>query len=182
MSNIDPIKLLEKYSYGNQEALNILIIHSRNVAKRSLEIANNVKNLKPDVKFIQEAAMLHDIGIFKTNAPDIKCYGDEPYIRHGILGREILEKEGLLKHALVCERHTGTITKEEIISHNLPLPHRDMLPISLEEKIIAYADKFYTKLDNKKIKSKQEIIQHLSKFGQFNVNLFLDWEKIFEKN
>jgi len=42
--------------------------------------------------------------------------------------------EGYPKHGLVCERHTGTgITLEMIIKNNLPLPHRDMVPVSMEE-------------------------------------------------
>jgi uncharacterized protein len=50
-----------------------------------------------DERFIQEAALLHDIGIFLTNAPKIHCFGDYPYICHGYLGAEILRKEGLDK-------------------------------------------------------------------------------------
>jgi len=53
--------------------------------------------------FIEEAALLHDIGIFNTNLPKIGCYGRHPYISHGYLGRELLENEGLAAHALVCE-------------------------------------------------------------------------------
>ena len=51
--------------------------------------------------------MLHDIGIFLTHAPQIGCHGDKPYICHGYLGRELLEKEGFPRHAIVCETHVG---------------------------------------------------------------------------
>ena len=90
--------------------------------------------------------MLHDIGIAQCDAPSIYCKGTEPYIRHGVIGRQILEEAGLPRHALVCERHTGSgITAEEIRERYMPLPCRDMLPISIEEKAICYADKFYSK-------------------------------------
>ena len=90
--------------------------------------------------------MLHDIGIFYCNAPKIHCHGTHTYIEHGYLGAELLRNEGYPKHALVAERHTGTgITIEQIIREDLPIPERDYCPQSLEEKIVCYADKFYSK-------------------------------------
>jgi uncharacterized protein len=48
------------------------------------------------------------------------------------------------KFARICERHTGSgLTAEEIVSGGLPLPERDFLPETLEEKIICLADKFF---------------------------------------
>jgi len=70
------------------------------VAGKALAIARRARRLGPDLKFIGEAAMLHDIGILVTDQPSLGCYGDKPYICHGYAGREILEKEGLPAHAL----------------------------------------------------------------------------------
>ena len=90
--------------------------------------------------------MLHDIGIFRCDAPGICCHGTEPYLRHGLIGGEIMRSEGFPRHARVCERHTGAgLTREEIINQDLPLPHQDFLPETLEEKLVCYADKFYSK-------------------------------------
>ena len=90
--------------------------------------------------------MLHDIGIIYCDAPKIYCNGTHKYIEHGYLGAELLRREGFPKHALVAERHTGTgITIEQIEREELPIPERDYCPQSLEEKIICYADKFYSK-------------------------------------
>ena len=76
-----------------------------------------------DIPFNQEAAMLHDIGIYLTKAPDIGCFGEHPYICHGYLGADLLRTEGLPRHALVCERHTGAgISLEMIKKNHLPLP------------------------------------------------------------
>jgi len=136
-----------KAHYGNgPEALEVLLVHSRCVAEKALSVAGRVAHLKPDLRFIAEAAMLHDIGMIHTWAPGIGCRGEAPYIRHGVIGAEMLLKEGLPRHARVCERHTGAgLTAEEIIDANLPLPHRDLQPETLEEKIICYADKFFSK-------------------------------------
>ena len=96
---------------------------------------------------IEQAALLHDIGIFKTRADAIGCTGEAPYICHGYLGRELLDAAGLPPtYGLVAERHTGAgITLANIRSNQLPLPHREMVPVTLEEKIICCADKFYSK-------------------------------------
>lgn len=142
---MNPIKLLEKYTADNPELLRILIGHSQAVEQLALKIAK-AKNLPIDLQFLSEAAMLHDIGVGECHAPSISCYGHRPYICHGTEGRRILEAEGLPRHALVCERHTGSgLSLSEIISRDLPVPHRDMLPQTLEEKLICYADKFYSK-------------------------------------
>lgn len=89
---MNPIEIIRKYYNPESEAYKFLIHHSRMVAKKAVEVAERVRHLKPDIKFIEEAAMLHDIGIFLTHAPQIGCHGDKPYICHGYLGREILEK------------------------------------------------------------------------------------------
>jgi uncharacterized protein len=123
-----------------------LIRHSRAVADKALSIARSLDRLELDLVFIEEAAMLHDIGIYRTKAPKIGCYGSAPYIRHGVLGREILDKAGMPQHALVCERHVGAgITAAEIKAGRLPLPIRDMVPLSSEEKIICLADTLFSR-------------------------------------
>ena len=124
--------------------------HAELVTRKSLELAENVAHLHPDTEFIGEAAMLHDIGIFMTRAAAIHCKGKHPYVCHGFLGRNLLEEMGFPRHGLVSERHTGAgITLDNIISKNLPLPHRDMVPVTLEEEIICVADKFYSKSPEK---------------------------------
>jgi len=141
-----PLDIIKKYYQEGSLSYNILVEHSQMVVKKSLEIAANIPELNPDLKFLEEAAMLHDIGIFLTKSAKIDCHGDYPYICHGYLGRELLEKEGLPKHAMVCETHVGAgITLQDIKAQGLPLPKRDMLPKTVEEKIICLADSFYSK-------------------------------------
>lgn len=177
---MDPVEIMKKYYNPHSLAYIILVNHSQKVAEKAVKIA---EKLNADKQFIYEAAMLHDIGIFMTNTPKFDCHGRYPYIAHGYLGKEILEKEGFPKHALVCERHTGVgITKEEIIRKNLPLPHREMIPLSLEEKIIAYADKFFSKESDGsvKVRTVEEIIKDLSRYGEEKVRIFKEWIEIFE--
>ena len=125
--------------------------------------------------------MLHDIGIFMTKAPEIGCHGTHPYICHGYLGREILEKQELPLHALVCERHTGAgLTLNDIKSQNIPVPHRDMLPLTIEEQIICYADKFYSKSkDLSKRKDVDRIMKKMERYGNGQIQRFKTWHEMF---
>ena len=109
------------------ELKHILLVHSRSVTDKALALAKKHPELDLDLNFIEEAAMLHDIGIFLTDAPDIQCFGTHPYICHGYLGADLVRKEGFPRHALVCERHTGAgLSLQDIEEQNLPVPHRDM--------------------------------------------------------
>ncbi len=125
--------------------------------------------------------MLHDIGICRCNAPGIKCYGTEPYICHGFIGGQMMRAEGFPRHARVCERHTGAgLTKDEIIKQQLPLPHQDFLPETLEEQVICYADKFYSKTHPEREKSYEKACNSLAKFGEEGLQRFKAWHDRFE--
>ena len=154
--------------------------HSRLVADKALECARR-RNIDVDLLFVEEAALLHDIGIFACDAPDICCHGTLPYICHGIEGCRILRLEGFPRHALVCERHTGAgLTIDDIRSQSLPLPLRDMTPQSLEEKLICYADKFFSKSgDIYKEKSLDKVIRSMIRHGEETLHRFLRLHHLF---
>ena len=173
-------EIIDKY-YGKEGRLRtILTVHSRLVADKALRCAR-LRCPEADMRFVEEAAMLHDIGIFLCDAPGICCHGTEPYIRHGVLGRELLDAEGLPRHALVCERHTGAgLTVEDIVRQNLPLPHRDMTPQTLEEKLICYADKFYSKSgDITREKPLEEVLKSMQRHGPDTVARFMRMHEMF---
>lgn len=176
-----PLEIIAKYYKPRSKAYMILVNHCDLVTEKALKIAHNHKELLPDFKFIAEAGMLHDIGIFKTNAPNLYCFGEYPYLCHGYLGCELLTDLGYPEHGLVCERHTGIgITIEEIVANKLPLPLRDYMPVSVEEQIICFADKFFSKSgDLSREKSVSEVRKSMQKFGSKNVARFNEWCEIF---
>ncbi len=181
MEPLDYQTIIDKYYPQDTILRDILIIHSQSVARKALQIAVSHPELNLDLRFIEEAAMLHDIGIFKTNAPGIHCHGSEPYICHGILGAAIMRSEGHEAHARVCERHTGAgLSLDDIIGQNLPLPHQSLLPETLTEQLICYADKFFSKTHLDKEKSIEQAERSLAKFGEAGVERFRKWVKIFE--
>lgn len=149
--------------------------------RRALKIVDSHPELNIDRRFVEEAAMLHDIGIVKCDAPMIACYGTAPYLCHGRVGAEMMRAEGFPRHARVCERHTGAgLTCDEIIRRGLPLPHQDFLPETLEEKVVCYADKFYSKTHLEREKTIAEAERSIAKFGDEGLKRFQTWEKIFE--
>ncbi len=98
------------------------------------------------LRFVEEAALLHDIGIVEVHEPKLHCHGALPYLQHGVAGRRILEALGLPAHARVAETHVGVgLTSAEIAAQNLPLPQRDMLPVTLAEQCVCWADLFFSK-------------------------------------
>lgn len=173
--------IIDKYYHEENELRRILLVHSRSVADKALKIVDNHPELHLNRQFVEEAAMLHDIGIFMTDAPGIQCFGSHPYICHGQLGAELMRKEGYERHARICERHTGAgITLEEIEKQQLPLPHQDFLPETIEEQLICYADKFYSKTHLDGVKTIEQAERTLTKFGKDSVERFRLWVDMFE--
>ncbi len=179
---MDPLDIIKRYYQEDGEAYRILVEHSQDVCDKAISIAENRLDLQLDKEFLREASMLHDIGIFLTNAPKIACLGNESYIRHGYLGAELLRSLGYGRHALVCERHTGAgLTMEEIKTQNINLPEGIYYPISLEEKLICYADKFFSKSKLGEEKSLDKVYQSMAKFGENSLKRFDALHNLFIK-
>lgn len=177
---MDFIKIIDKY-YPEDDALkHILITHSQSVMRKALQIARLKPSLNINSDFVREAAMVHDIGIVKCDAPGIYCFGTEPYICHGRIGAEMMRAEGFPVHARVCERHTGTgLTKKEIINQHFPLPLQDFLPETIEERLICYADKFFSKTHLDRERTVEQVVESLRKFGEDSVTRFKVWHDLF---
>jgi uncharacterized protein len=181
---MNPTDIIDEFYEPGSISHEILMIHSKAVTAKALSVASRVSHLNPDLEFIQEAAMLHDIGIFLTNVPSIGCTGSYRYVCHGVLGRDLLEDKGLPRHALVCERHVGVgLTMEEIKFRELPLPLRDMVPVTIEEQIVCFADKFFSKKTSGKAQEMplDHVIKDLEKYGMDKVQRFMDWVKLFNQ-
>ena len=181
---MNPLDILEKFYDCHSKAFEILVDHGRQVAQKALIAAEKVAHLEPDLDFIHNAAMLHDIGILHTESPGFGCHGKYPYICHGFLGRELLDSIGLPQYGLISERHVGVgISSDDIRNFTLPLPQRDMVPVSIEEQIICYADKFFSKNGNGHKKNGEKpvehIIQTLVPYGQNKVDRFQKWVEMF---
>lgn len=166
-------EIIDRHYTRGSRLREILVLHSRCVADKALEIARK-RGLDLDPADIEAAAMLHDIGIVACDAPGIECHGTEPYIRHGVVGAEMLRRDGVPEHiAAVAERHTGSgLTADEIERRGLPLPHIDLMPRNTLERLICYADKFYSKTRGDYCKSLDHVRASLQKHGEAALERF----------
>lgn len=161
-------RIIDKYYPAGSPLRDIYMRHCRSVANLALDIARR-KGLDLSPADIEAAAMLHDIGIVRTDAPGIHCHGSEPYLAHGRIGADLLRAEGAPEeYARVAERHTGAgLTPEDVarMSPMLP-PDRSYMPQTLLERLVCYADKFYSKSGDMKIKPLERVRASLAKFGE----------------
>ncbi len=109
-----------------------VIAHSSAVSKLALETAETCqrKGLKVDLELVEAGALLHDLGRSKTHS-----------VNHVIAGAKIAKAQGLPDSVIaIIERHIGGgITAIE--AKELGWPEANYIPVSLEEKIVSYADK-----------------------------------------
>jgi uncharacterized protein len=178
---VQPLELIEKYYCDQAIAKGILLAHSHQVASLAVAVAGRIQRKIPvDKDFVEQAALLHDIGILFTDTPGFGCHGDKPYITHGVLGAELLRKERLPRHALICERHIGVgLSVQDIMKQKLPLPLKDMRPQTTEEKIVAYADLFFSKSKHG-MRSVDMVRVSLAKYGSHKVVIFNEWHEQFK--
>ena len=62
-----------------------------------------------------------------------------------------------------------------IVRQNLPVPHREMVPVSLEEQVVCFADKFFSKTHLDREKSVEKALKSISKYGEEGVVRFNEW-------
>jgi len=158
---------------ASARCLEILRVHCECVYEKALCLARKSQYADAiDYVFLREAAMLHDWGVIGVHAPSIDCFGEAPYMAHGILGAKYLrglDPVRYARHARVCERHIGVgLTADEIRQGSLPMPARDFLPETFEEKLITYADNFFSKNPDRLSveKSWDEVLAGISRFGE----------------
>ncbi|MFC5181071.1 HD domain-containing protein [Actinomadura harenae] len=110
------------------------------------EIVARIAGQFSDSPLVRAGALLHDIGVYRLYGPDGRLDSAD-YIRHGVLGEELLREEGL-PEALCrfCSHHTGVgLTCADVREQGLPLPEADFLAETDEEAVVMYADKFHSK-------------------------------------
>jgi len=180
MANRDYQAIIDKYYPEGTELRDIYMKHARQVADLALAI-NMTRAIGLDPAEVEGASMLHDIGIFDTDAPGIYCHGTASYMRHGVIGGAILRREGAPEEwARVAERHTGAgITKEDIIAQDIDLPLEDYCPVSMLEKLVCYADKFYSKSGTMEKKPFTRVRNSIARYGGDSLDRFDELYKLF---
>jgi uncharacterized protein len=121
----DALKLL--YCYGRDAAWIRHCLAVSRVAKRVGEII--VPRCTLDTEYLTTAALLHDIGRYKTHHP----------ILHGVEGFRLLTSLGHDREAFICASHIlyGMTSAEAAL---YGLPHQDYIPTTLEERLVPLID------------------------------------------
>jgi uncharacterized protein len=144
------IKLLEKSGCSPN-----VIQHCKIVAKLAVKMARILqeRGFKVDTELVETGALLHDIGRSKTHSVD-----------HAIVGAKIVESAGMPDAvARIIERHVGGgIPQDE--AAKLGWPEKNYLPETLEERIVAYADKLVE--GNERVPIDKTIAQFSRKLGK----------------
>jgi uncharacterized protein len=113
-----------------------VIKHCKAVTELALETASRLKEtgFKIDFELVEIGALLHDIGRSKTHS-----------VNHGVVGAEIVKSAGLPDSVVsIVKRHVGGgITDSE--AEWLGWPKGVYVPVTLEEKVVSYADKLIEK-------------------------------------
>ena len=181
----DPLEIIAHF-YLDSPLRRLLLQHSTQVCNKALSIAAAAPGVTVDLEKVRIGAMLHDIGIGQCHAPAIHCHGSADYIAHGTLGAEMLRQYGaehqleLEVYALICERHTGSgISADEVAAQKLPIAVKDYLPLSNEEKLIALADKFFSKSGDLQEKPLRKIRKSMAGFGAASLQRFDDLCRLF---
>ncbi|AZQ70055.1 HD domain-containing protein [Streptomyces abikoensis] len=128
-----------------------------------------------DAGLVRAGALLHDIGVYRLFDASGRL-DTRDYVRHGVLGHEILRGEGFPERLCrFCSCHTGVgISREDIHHQKLDLPVADYLAETGEERLVMYADKFHTKSTPPKFLSADSYAVHVRRFGEDKVGVFND--------
>lgn len=140
-----------------------VIAHCQTVSALALKIGKRCT--KPvDLKLIEIAGLLHDIGRSATHGID-----------HAVEGGKIAKSKKLPDEVVkIIERHIGAgLTKED--AERLNLPKKDYLPVTLEEKIVAHADNLLS--GTKKVPVAQTIASLIRKHEEEGAKRMLSLHK-----
>ncbi|HVA91597.1 MAG TPA: HD domain-containing protein [Chloroflexota bacterium] len=142
----DVIALLQRT--GSDPAL---VQHVVTVCERALKLADAVAGSGAPVerRVVEYGALLHDMGIpqLKGEPVVVPEWGDRAKnllsdnLMHPILGFDLAGEHGFplsVRRCVLC--HTPGPTREECLALGLTPPEEEMLPVSIEEKIVMYAD------------------------------------------
>jgi uncharacterized protein len=139
------IRALHQAHAPTPEALDLVYTHCQIVAAVARQLLES-SGFAADAAVVRAGALLHDVGVYRLY-DEAGRLDHAHYIRHGVLGQELLRAAGLPE--VICRfaaHHTGTgLTRADVLRQHLPLPPADYLAETPEETVVMYADKFHRK-------------------------------------
>nr|WP_066028909.1 HD domain-containing protein [Streptomyces hygroscopicus] len=169
---VDDIRALHEKYAPTRAAFDLVYTHCEIVWKVAEQLLA-ADDHRLDADLVRAGALLHDIGVYRL-FDDAGRLGVGEYVRHGVLGHEILRQEGFPERLCrFCSCHTGVgITRHDIHRLELPLPPADYVAETGEEQLVMYADKFHTKATPPSFLSFDASAARMRRFGTEKVDVF----------
>lgn len=170
--------LHEKYA-PSPEAFKLVYTHCEIVSDIAEQLLSRLAS-SIDADLVRAGSLLHDIGVYRLYDPTGRLDHSQ-YVRHGLLGHELLSEEGLPDAiARFCSRHTGVgLSSDDVRNQSLPLPVADYLAESGEELIVMYADKFHSKTSPPAFVTAASYAASIRRFGEEKESVFEAMRKRF---
>ncbi|MBW8486768.1 HD domain-containing protein [Actinomadura parmotrematis] len=168
----DEIRALHEKHAPTPEAFERVHTHCRIVCAIAEQLLDRLPR-PVDRALVRAGCLLHDIGVYRLYDAAGRLDGTN-YIRHGVLGEELLRKEGLPEvFCRFCSHHTGTgLTRDDVVRQHLPLPIADYLAETDEERLVMYADKFHSKSTPPVFKTPATFARQVLRYGEEKVEAF----------
>lgn len=144
LPTVQEIEALHRKYAPSQEAFDLVYQHCRIVWDIAKQLIDSNK-IDVNAELVKAGSLLHDIGLYRLI--DVAGAINPMHIKHGILGYELLKKEGYPE--TICRfasHHTGVgLSRADVLAQKLPLPPDDYTAETNEELLVMYADKFHSK-------------------------------------
>ncbi len=179
MLSDEAIVALHKKHAPSHEAFQLVYTHCEiiwQIARQLIETSS----LRVDTELVKAACLLHDIGVYRLYLPSGEI-DHANYVKHGILGYELLKEEGLPeKIRRFASHHTGVgLSREDVVRQRLPLPPADYLAETPEERLLMYADKFHSKSTPPKFLTAAAYEKKVAQFGKGKIEAFRKLQREF---
>jgi uncharacterized protein len=162
----EEIRELHERHAPDRAAFELVFTHCRIVCLIAEQLAAGLA-APVDLALVQAGCLLHDIGVYRVE-------DRAEYIRHGVLGRDLLRAAGLPEVVCrFCSCHTGVgITRDDVIRQRLPIPLDDYVAGTEEELLVMYADKFHSKSTPPRFVTAASYQRDVRRFGEDKAERF----------
>ncbi|MGW6007734.1 HD domain-containing protein [Streptomyces sp. NPDC055210] len=172
LPTVDEVRALHERHAPSHEALELVFTHCQIISDIAEQLGKRT-DLALDTDLVRVGALLHDTGVYRLYDQAGRLdHGN--YIRHGVLGHELLRQEGFPERLCrFCSCHTGVgLSRHDIRAQGLALPEADYLAETVEEQLVMYADKFHSKTAPPVFLTADAYAAHVKSFGAAKVHAF----------
>ncbi|GGR27378.1 HD domain-containing protein [Streptomyces roseolus] len=175
----DDIRALHRKHAPSDAAFELVFTHCEIVAAIAEQLLAR-HGRGTDAELVRAGCLLHDIGVYRLYDSAGRIDGAS-YVTHGVLGHRLLAEEGLPETLCrFCSCHTGVgLTQEDVLTQGLPIPPADYVPVTPEERMVMYADKFHSKSTPPRFVSPDTFEAGIARFGPEKVTVFQTLRRLY---